>query len=373
MFQTMKISVIIPCYNEEAFIGQAIGSVIDQSRPADEIIVVDDGSTDRSAAIARSFGEPVKVLSGAGEGAPKARNFGTDHASGDALMFFDADDVLSPDALEELAIHLEKNPNGIVACPWFRLEKVNDKWVRRPRSCRPLAAEQDYLSGWLRGIYHPPCSVLWSRAAYEMTGGWDPRVSVNQDGDLMMRALADGVKLYITDKASAYYRRMPVDQQAASQSAGQFTRSGRESQIFVLRKIAQRLEEREILEQYRKPLSEALEHMRVLCRGQHPDLADECTDMMNRYGESVYVRSVRKASGSFRDTARRGLNRTARTLNQLGLKKTRRFLGHIKNKIWVGASRKNQPYLFDAQEKEIEIKYGLTAYRKASAEGRTVP
>jgi len=365
----MKISVIIPCYNEEEFIGQAIGSVIEQSRPADEIIVVDDGSTDGSAAIARSFGEPVKVLSGKGEGAPKARNYGADHATGDAFMFFDADDVLGPDTLEELGVHLEKNPNGIVACPWFRLEKVNDKWVRCPRSCRPLVAEQDYLSGWIRGLYHPPCSVLWSRAAYEMTGGWDPRISVNQDGDLMMRALADGIKLHITNMGSAYYRRLPAEQQSASQSAGQFTRSGRESQIFVLRKIAQRLEERDILDKYRKSLTEALDHMRALCRGQYPDLADECNDMMNRYGESIFVRTARKASGSFRYGARLGLNRIARTMNQLGLTKTRRFLGHIKNKIWPGANKKKQPSPFDAQENEKVIKYGLTAYRNTTTEG----
>ncbi|MDZ7757188.1 glycosyltransferase family A protein [Rhodohalobacter sp.] len=147
------------------------GSLLEQSRPPEEIIVVDDGSTDRSTEIAQSFGEAVTVLSSGGGGAPKARNLGADYASGDALMFFDADDVLGPGVLDSLVNELEKNEDGIIVCPWFRMEKVDGKWIKRPRSCLPLKNEKNYLSGWITGRYHPPCSVLWSRTAYQKTGG----------------------------------------------------------------------------------------------------------------------------------------------------------------------------------------------------------
>ena len=172
------------------------------------------------------LGGAVKVLSSGGGGAPKARNLGAEYASGDALMFFDADDVLGPYVLQSMTEELKKNPDSIVACPWFRLEKVEGRWIKKSRSCPPLVSEQDYLSGWITGRYHPPCSVLWSRSAYNKTGGWDPDVTVNQDGDLMMRALVEGVELRITNKGAAYYRRMPEDTLSSSQSAGRLRERG---------------------------------------------------------------------------------------------------------------------------------------------------
>lgn len=361
--------MIIPCYNEEQYIGQAIGSIIEQTRPADEIIVVDDGSDDRSPEIVKSFGKMVTVLSSGGGGAPKARNLGAEYALGDALMFFDADDVMGPHVLEALAEYLEKYPDGIAACPWFRLEKVDGNWVKQPRSCPHLSNEKDYLDGWIREVYHPPCSVLWSRTAYEKTGGWDPRISVNQDGDLMMRALADGVDLHITTKGATYYRRMPAGELSSSQSAGQFKRSGRESQIFVLKKIITKLEERGRIDNYRQPLSETLNKIRMLCQDQYPELAKECLELIEKYGEPRHIRFARKVSGEFRRTANLILDRSARTLTNFGCTRIRQILAHIKNKLSLSKTNGvNQVSTGPNPEKEKEIRFGLEAYRKASAE-----
>ena len=302
----MFVSVIIPCYNAEAFIGQTIGSLLEQTRHADEIIVVDDGSTDNSAGIARRFGDSVKVLSKRNEGASTARNFGAGHAKGDALMFLDADDVLGPTALEALVAHLERHPDGVVACPWYRLDKVSNRWVRRPPSCPPLEKWQNYLGGWMTGWYHPPCSVLWSRTAYEKAGGWDPALTVNQDGDHMMRALVNGAELHITDRGSAFYRRLPGEQITATVSGAQHTRKGKESQIYVLQKIASMLKERGMLDEYRRSLTMAFDRFRLLCREDFPDLSDKCADLIRQYGESGPVRAFRSVDSLFRDLSRRG-------------------------------------------------------------------
>ena len=312
----MFVSVIIPCYNGEAYIGQTIGSLFEQSRRADEIIVVDDGSTDDSAGIARRFGAPVTVLSKKNEGAAVARGFGAEHAKGDALMFLDADDVLGPTALEALVAHLEKHPDGVVACPWFRMVKAGDRWVQRPPSCPPLEKWQDYLGGWITGWYQPTCSVLWSRTAYEQAGGWDPAVTVNQDGAHMMRALVNGVELHITHRGSAFYRRLPGEQNTASVSGAQGTRKGRESQIHVLQMIAAMLNERGMLDGYRRSLTMAFDRFRLLCREDFPDLSDRCADLIRQYGESGPVRAFRSVDSQIRFAARRGGKRLRRFLGK---------------------------------------------------------
>lgn len=372
--QQIKISVIIPCYNEEQFIGQAIGSIIEQTRPADEIIVVDDGSDDRSPEIARSFGKSVNVLASGGGGAPRARNLGAEYASGNALMFFDADDVMGPHVLETLAEHLEKYPDGIAACPWFRLEKVDGIWIKRPRSCPPLSDEKDYLDGWIREIYHPPCSILWSRTAYERTGGWDPQVTVNQDGDLIMRAMADGTDLRITDRGAAYYRRMPEDQLNASQSAGQFTRSGRESQIFVLLKIIKKLEQQDKLDDYRHSLTITLNKICLHCQDLYPDLAEECRRLIRRFGEPGYLHSAKKIKTRVKAKVRAGLNRSGRLLNKIGLSGVRKALSRLKNTLNSKDSAAKQKVRSDEASPAIgeEIRYGLEACQKAAGKRKGV-
>lgn len=105
-----SISVIIPAHNGERYLAAAIRSVLDQTLPPDEIIVIDDGSTDDSAAIARSFGPPVRVLTQANLGPAPARNLGVAHASGGLLAFLDADDLWTPDKLARQAQVLRDDP-----------------------------------------------------------------------------------------------------------------------------------------------------------------------------------------------------------------------------------------------------------------------
>jgi glycosyltransferase involved in cell wall biosynthesis len=108
-----SISVIIPAYNAEKFIGEAIESVLNQTRPAKEIIVVDDASTDRTAGIARSFGERVKVLvNEVNSGPGHSRNAGVAASTGDYLAFLDADDKWLPVHLDNLAGLLDKWPEA---------------------------------------------------------------------------------------------------------------------------------------------------------------------------------------------------------------------------------------------------------------------
>ena len=94
------VSVVVPCYNGARFLRETLASALAQPHAVLEIIVVDDGSTDDSAAIAESFGPPVRVIRQANQGESVARNRGIDEAKGDWIAFLDADDVWVPEKTE---------------------------------------------------------------------------------------------------------------------------------------------------------------------------------------------------------------------------------------------------------------------------------
>lgn len=269
----MKISVIIPCLNSEAYLAQTLTSLFNQIRPPDEIFVADNGSTDNSRIIARSFGDAVQLIDVAERGASRARLAGAAQASGDALMFLDADDLLAPDALGALEEGLQTGDGNIACCPWYRYELQNSAWIWSAASCEPRRPWQDDLSAWLTGWYHPPCAVLWSREAYETSGGWDPAISVNDDGDIMMRGLARGNRLTRTRDGGSFYRRIP-DGDSLSGSAK--TTGGLASRLSVLERISHELETRGLRKRYVEPLAEALDLVAADIPPSADDLKERC-------------------------------------------------------------------------------------------------
>jgi hypothetical protein len=97
MRNTLVVSCVIPVFNGERFLAEAIASVLDQSVPVGEVIVVDDGSTDATQAVTRSFGSRVTYLRQQNAGPSSARNLGISHASGDCIALLDSDDRWHPE------------------------------------------------------------------------------------------------------------------------------------------------------------------------------------------------------------------------------------------------------------------------------------
>ncbi|WP_100259178.1 glycosyltransferase family 2 protein [Qipengyuania seohaensis] len=270
----MIISAVVPCYNAQAYLGPALTSLLIQKRPPDEIIVADNGSTDDSRAIARSFGKAVRVIEVNERGANFARLAGVRKSRGDGLMFFDADDLLTPNALASLEEALIDNRGQIACCDWKRLVAENDSWQPAPASCLPRLAGQDDLAAWLGGWYQPPCSVLWSRGAYEKSGGWDPGVQVNQDGDIMMRAFLAGNSLVRAKEGCAFYRKLP--EESSSVSAQRATPAGLESRLDVLDTVTSRLETRSLAKRYAGDLRRAYSAVRADIPRKNPALSIRC-------------------------------------------------------------------------------------------------
>ena len=259
----MKTSVVIPCHNAAEFVGQTIGSLLEQTRHAAEIHVILDRCSDGSADVVRQFGDRVRAHAVDFGNATQTRNFGETLCSGNAIMFLDADDVLGPDALAGLEAALTSAPDGVAMIPWKRIELVRNRWVERPASTPPSRIGKDLLSNWLTGHYYPPCCVLWSRSAYASTGGWNEGACTNQDGDLMMRALILGLPFVLATSGLAYYRRIPS---LHSLSGRRFSRAGLSGRFKVIETLAVWLEERSRLDEYRRPLRLAFEQICSDCR-----------------------------------------------------------------------------------------------------------
>jgi glycosyltransferase involved in cell wall biosynthesis len=216
-------------------------------------------------------------------------------------MFLDADDVLAPDTLEVLANGLISHPQGISACPWRRLELVSNRWISRPASCASRRAGYNALSAWLTGWYYPTSSVLWSRDAFILTGGWDEEAKVNQDGDLMMRALAMSIPLLETTGGTSYYRRMPEGR--FSLSGKRSTYDGIATRIGVIENIARMLEERDQLDNYLEPISRAFKYVANDATELYSDLHKHARKKSRLYAPRPWFRGMTLIKRNFQRLA----------------------------------------------------------------------
>ncbi|RYZ94782.1 MAG: glycosyltransferase family 2 protein, partial [Sphingobacteriaceae bacterium] len=111
------VSIIIPLYNAEDHIAETIRCTAGQTWQNKEIIIIDDGSADNSVAVAKAFeSDLIKVYSQANKGASAARNTGLKYAKGDYIQFLDADDMLSPDKIEQQVTKLRDAPGKVAVC-----------------------------------------------------------------------------------------------------------------------------------------------------------------------------------------------------------------------------------------------------------------
>jgi len=180
-----KISVVIPCRNMGAFVGAAIESILSQTHPVHEIIVVDDSSEDNTWHVITSFGERVKALKGPGKGSSIARNRAILAATGDHIAFLDADDLWLPHKLER-QIPLLSPDCGFVFGDWYRSECPE-------RPGEPLLKDYSMVTeGWvfsnlLRQNFISTPTVLLRKDILARTGLFKPRLIGSQDIDLWLR------------------------------------------------------------------------------------------------------------------------------------------------------------------------------------------
>lgn len=207
-FKMPKVSVIIPAYNAEAFLSEAIESVLAQSFQDFEVIVIDDGSTDDSARIANSFGGNVFCLSQENRGLAAARNRGIAESKGELIALLDADDYWLAEKLEKQVELLERESEA-VAC--FTLtENFNDQGETLETSVEPDYADIVEALLLYSCIIGPPSSVMIKRSALNKIGDFDMNFSQCADWDMWLR-LAELGKVVYVNKPLVRYRIHPTN------------------------------------------------------------------------------------------------------------------------------------------------------------------
>lgn len=200
---TNLVSVVISCYNHEDYIGEAIESVLAQTYPSFEVIVVDDGSTDKSWDVARSFPE-VHCFRQTNAGTPAAtRNRGLQESQGEYVVFLDGDDRLLPNALEIGVRHLGKRPDFAFAAG--RCHAISND--RKCLTTFPSANESDHYRALLsRNYILTPGSVIFRRAVVDELRGFDPSFEIkgSDDYDIYLRAAARWPIYYHEDMVLEY-------------------------------------------------------------------------------------------------------------------------------------------------------------------------
>jgi Glycosyl transferase family 2 len=192
--RTPTISVAMPAYNAERWIGETLESVLAQTAAPGEVVVVDDGSIDRTAEIARSFGEPVRVVRQPNGGAPVAYNRAFREATGDYVAMCPADDLWEPGKLELQLRTLSAHPEVDVAFGGARYFGLEERDFPVPSVSGVLDA-----SGFFREMYSvdlvPAPTAVVRRALFEDLGGFREDLDC-EDYEFWMRALKHGAVFF---------------------------------------------------------------------------------------------------------------------------------------------------------------------------------
>lgn len=192
------VSIIIPCYNQAIYLPEAIESALDQDYPNIEIIVVDDGSLDNTAKVARRYGKKVKLFQQGNKGLSAARNAGIREASGKYILCLDADDRILPSCCRLTARVLNDNSRiGIVASGWRCFGEANYTVIPRVLSFVEQLA-----------INMIPCSSMFRKSDWELIAGFDESMLGGfEDWDFWLRLRMSGRELDVVPKVLLEYRR----------------------------------------------------------------------------------------------------------------------------------------------------------------------
>ncbi len=203
------ISILIPCHNAAPWLGQTLESALAQTWPSTDIIVVDDGSSDDSAGIARAHAaRGVRLVMQDNRGAAAARNRALREARGDFFQFLDADDLISPDKISAQLARLAACPAGTVAsCAWgrFTTDPASARFVD-DAVCRDFAPVDFLILAARTGAMMHPSAWLVPRTVAEQAGPWDESLTLNDDGEYFCRVLLAGAGIAFTPGPRSYYR-----------------------------------------------------------------------------------------------------------------------------------------------------------------------
>ena len=203
------VSILIPAYNAEKWIADTIQSAIAQTWPRKEIIVVDDGSKDRTVEVARCFGEAVTVVSQENQGAAAARNHAFRVSRGDYIQWLDADDLLIEDKIERQLAQVDSR-RILLSGPWafFYYKTKRARFIPSPL-WQDLSPVEWLLRKMSQNLHMQTATWLTSRELTQAAGPWNTRMLSDDDGEYFCRVLLASEGTRFVPEAKVFYRVTP--------------------------------------------------------------------------------------------------------------------------------------------------------------------
>ena len=198
------ISIIMPCLNSERHIKSAVKSVLGQSFSDFELLIVDNGSTDRTQEILGTLDDPrIKLLKLEKRGVSLARNFGLKHACGEYIAFLDSDDTWAPEFLEKMHSALHARLDAVLAyCGW---QNVGLKGPRGDPFVPPDYEGQNKSEVLLEGCRWPIHGALTRHSAIAASGGFNTKLIIAEDYLLWMEVAAQGALVLVPEVLAEYH------------------------------------------------------------------------------------------------------------------------------------------------------------------------
>ena len=204
------VSILIPAYSAEEWIAYTLQSAIAQTWPRKEIIIVDDGSSDRTAEVARRFASnEVAVVSTQNQGAAAARNHALQLSQGNYIQWLDADDLLAPDKIERQlgALGEVDGSRMLLSSPWapFYYRTRRARFVHTSL-CQDLSPVEWLLRKMGENLHMQMATWLTSRELAEAAGPWDTRGLSDDDGEYFCRVLLASKGTLFVSGTGVFYR-----------------------------------------------------------------------------------------------------------------------------------------------------------------------
>jgi len=213
-----KVSVIIPVYNAENYLIETINSVLSQTYPNIETIIIDDGSKDNSYALAKGFASKKFIVrQQKNSGASAARNHGLSIATGDYIQFLDADDLLSPDKIASQIQQLDQLENYVSICNTIHFTDGKNLKNLKPSSYEePFLKFSENPADFLVNLWGGNTSYgsmvsihawLTPKNVIDKSGPWDEHLTYDDDGEYFARIILNAKGIAYNQYGYCYYRK----------------------------------------------------------------------------------------------------------------------------------------------------------------------
>lgn len=302
MSASQLVSILVPAYNAQLWIAETLQSALGQTHRNIEVIVVDDGSSDGTVDVIRSFADDrLRLIQQENKGACAARNRALAEARGDFIQYLDADDLLAPEKIELQLERLTHEPRGTVAtCGWARFYDgdlagaVNDN----RHDWKDYADPPQWLidSGLGRGTM-PIHTWLIPRVVATEAGSWNESLRINQDGEYNARVVLASSRIAFVPEAMVYYR----SGTEGSISRGD-NRSALESLLEATDLIASHMLKHRQDAEVTKAVAGMYRHVSTRAYPDYIDISNRAETLVEQYGGSDRLPGGGRVFRIIRDT-----------------------------------------------------------------------